>query len=141
MTPWAAARQALLSFTISWSLLKLMSIELLLLSSYFILCRPLLLLLLIFPTIGVFSNESALNKQERERERESPLAPLFICFFIPPGSALCKLGLVRSAVLPDVLTPVLGPSFDLPLFYFLGLFPSLSFNHHHFGLMCSILTT
>ena len=58
---------------------------------------------------------------------ESPLAPLFICFFLPLGPALCKLGLVRSAVLPEVLIPVLGTSFDLPLFYFCGLFSSLSF--------------
>ena len=55
----------------------------------------------------------------RERERESALAPPFISF-LPPGSALCKLGLVRSAVLPEVLTPVLGPSFDLPLSIFPG---------------------
>ena len=60
VTPWAAARQASLSFTISWSLLKRVSVESVLLSSCLILCRPLLLLLLIFPTIGVFSNESAL---------------------------------------------------------------------------------
>ena len=59
-----------------------------------------------------------------ERERENILALLFICFFLPPGPALCKLGLGWSAVLPEVLTPVLGPSFDLPLLYFLGLFPS-----------------
>ena len=49
-----------MGFTLSWSLLKLMSVESVLLSSYLILCRPLLLLLLIVPTIGVFSNESAL---------------------------------------------------------------------------------
>ena len=66
------------------------------------------------------------REKEQERERESPLAPLFICFVLPPGPALCKLGLVRSAVLPEVLTPVLGPFFDLPLFYFHGLFPFLS---------------
>ena len=77
----------------------------------------------------------------REREKESPLAPLFICLFLPPGPALCKLGLVRSAVLPEVLTPVLGPSFDLPLFYFRGLFSSLAFSHRHFGLLFPILTT
>ena len=76
-----------------------------------------------------------------ERERESPLAPLFICFFLSPGPALCKLGLTRSAVLPEVLTPVLRPSFDLPLFYFLGLFSSSSFSHLHFGLLFSILST
>ena len=59
-TPWTAARQASLSFTISWSLLKLMSIELVMLSNHLILCRPLLLLPSIFPNIRVFSNESAL---------------------------------------------------------------------------------
>ena len=68
-------------------------------------------------------------------EREGgPLAPLFM-FLLPPGPALCNLGLVRSAVLPEVLTLVLGPSFDLLLFYFRGLFPSLSFSHRHFGLL------
>ena len=60
MTPWTAARQALWCFTISWSLLKLMSIELIMLSSHLILCCPLLLLPSIFPSIGVFSSESAL---------------------------------------------------------------------------------
>ena len=60
-TPWAAARQASLSITNSWSLLKLMSIELVISSNYFILCRPLLLLPSIFPSIRVFSNESVLH--------------------------------------------------------------------------------
>ena len=60
----------------------------------------------------------------RAGERESALWLLFLCFFFSsPGPAQCKLGLGRSAVLPEVLTPVLGPSFDLPLFYFRGLFP------------------
>ena len=79
-----------------------------------------------------------------ERERVRPLAPLFRCFFFffsPLEPALCKLALVRSAVLPEVLTLVLGSSFDLPLFYFHELFPSLSFSHHHFGLLFPILTT
>ena len=53
MTPWTAARQALWSFTISWSLLKLMSIELIILSSHLILCHPLLLLPSIFPRTRV----------------------------------------------------------------------------------------
>ena len=61
MTPWTAAHQASLSFSISWSLLKLMSIELIMLSSHLILCCPLLLLPSIFPSIGVFSSESALH--------------------------------------------------------------------------------
>ena len=57
-TPWTAAPQASLSFTISWSLLKLMSIESVMPSNYLILCCP-LLLPSIFPSIRVFSNESA----------------------------------------------------------------------------------
>ena len=74
-------------------------------------------------------------------EREGgPLALLFM-FLLPPGPALCNLGLVRRAVLPEVLTPVLGPSFDLSLFYFRGLFPSLSVSYRPFGLLFPILTT
>ena len=53
-----AAHQASLSITNSWSLLKLMSIELVMPSNHLILCRPLLLLPSIFPSIRVFSNES-----------------------------------------------------------------------------------
>ena len=60
-TSWAAARQASLSFTISQSLLKLMSIESVLPSNHHILCYPLLLLPSIFLGIRVFSNESALH--------------------------------------------------------------------------------
>ena len=59
-TPWAAACQASLPFTISWSLFKLMSIESLMPSDLLILCYPLLLLPSIFPSIKVFSSESAL---------------------------------------------------------------------------------
>ena len=61
IVPWTAARQASLSFTISWSLLKLMSIELVMPSNRLVLCRPLLFLPSIFPSIRVFSNESALR--------------------------------------------------------------------------------
>ena len=59
-TPWIAAHQASLSITNSWSLLKLMCIELVMPSSHLILCRPLLLLPPIPPSIRVFSNESTL---------------------------------------------------------------------------------
>ena len=55
-----AACQASLSITNSWSLPKLMSVELVIPSNHLILCRPLLLLPSIFPSIRVFSNESAL---------------------------------------------------------------------------------
>ena len=60
-TPWIAARQASLSTTNSRSLLKLMSIESVIPSSHLILCRPLLLLPPIPPSITVFSNESTLH--------------------------------------------------------------------------------
>ena len=59
-TPWIAAHQASLSITNSWSLPKLMSIELVMPFSHLILCCPLLLLSSIFPNIRVFSHESAL---------------------------------------------------------------------------------
>ena len=60
VTPWTAARQVSLSFTISWSLLKLMSIESVVPPNHLILCCPLLLQPSIFLSIRVFSNESAL---------------------------------------------------------------------------------
>ena len=59
-TPWTAAYQASLPFTISQSSLKLMSIESMIPPSRLIFCRPLLLLPSVFPSIGVFSNELAL---------------------------------------------------------------------------------
>ena len=60
VTPWTVACQASLFVTNSWSLLKLMSINLVMLFNHLILCCPLLLLPLIFPSIRVFSNESVL---------------------------------------------------------------------------------
>ena len=63
-TPWTAPLQASLSITNSWSFLKLMSIQSVMLSNHFILCtslHPLLLLPSIFPSIRVFSNESVLQ--------------------------------------------------------------------------------
>ena len=60
-TPWIAARQASLSIANSQSLLKLMSIESVMPFNHLILCRPLLLLPSIFPSIRVFSNVSALH--------------------------------------------------------------------------------
>ena len=58
-TPWTAVRQASLSITTSWSWFRLMSIESVMPSNHLILCHPLLLPPLIFPSIRVFSNESA----------------------------------------------------------------------------------
>ena len=60
-TPWTAACQASLSITNSQSLLKLMSIKLVMPSNHLILCHPLLLLPSTFPSIRVFSNESVLH--------------------------------------------------------------------------------
>ena len=60
VTPWTAARQASLSFTISWSLPKFMSNASVMPSNHLILCHPLLLLPSVFPSIRVFSSESAL---------------------------------------------------------------------------------
>ena len=70
------------------------------------------------------------------RER-GPFGSSFYVFFLPLGPVLCKLGLGRSTVPPEVLTAVLGPSSVL----FSRAFPSLSFSHHHFGLLFPILTT
>ena len=61
VTPWMAAHQASLSFTIPQSLLKFMSIKSVMLSNHLILCHPLLLLPSTFPSIRVFSNELALR--------------------------------------------------------------------------------
>ena len=86
-TPWTAAlpadSQASLSFTISQSLLKLMSIELVMPSKHLILCCPLLLLPSIFPSVRVFSNKSALHLRW----------PKYWCFsnllyFVRPGHCI-----------------------------------------------------
>ena len=61
VTPWTAAYQAFLSFTASWSLLRLKSIESVMSCNHLILCHPLLLLPSIFPDFRVFSNELALH--------------------------------------------------------------------------------
>ena len=61
VTPWTAACQASLSITNFWSLLKLMPIESVMPSNHLILCHPLLLTPSIFPSIRVFSKESALH--------------------------------------------------------------------------------
>ena len=59
VTPWTAAHQVSLSFTISWNLLKLMSFELVMPPNHLVLCGHLLILPSIFPSIRVFSNDSA----------------------------------------------------------------------------------
>ena len=68
MTPWIAAPQASLSFSISRSLLKLVSIESVMPTNHLILCHPLLLLPSIFPSIRVFSNECSIERNDAEAE-------------------------------------------------------------------------
>ena len=65
VTPWTVARQASLSITNPWTLLKLMSIESVMPSNNLILCCPLLLLPSVFPSIRVFSQESVLCMRYR----------------------------------------------------------------------------
>ena len=60
-TPWTAAHQASLSFTVSWSLLRLMSLKLAMPSNHLILCHLLLFLPSVFPSIRIFSSKSALH--------------------------------------------------------------------------------
>ena len=60
LTPWTAVHQAPLSITSSWSLLKLMSIKLVMSSNHLFLCHPLLLLPSVFPSVRVFSKQSVL---------------------------------------------------------------------------------
>ena len=74
VTPWTAACQASLSFTISQSLLKLTSIESVMPSNHLVLCHPLVLLPSLFPSIRVFSNESALSASGGQSIRASPSA-------------------------------------------------------------------
>ena len=71
VTPWTTARQASLSFTISWSLLKCMSTESVMPSNYLILCRPLLFLPSISPSIRVFSNHQLyFHKKCKKKKKE-----------------------------------------------------------------------
>ena len=70
-TPWTTARQASLSFTISWSLLKCMSTESVMPSNHLILCRPLLFLPSISPSIRVFSNHQLyFHKKCKKKKKE-----------------------------------------------------------------------
>ena len=71
VTPWTAAHQVSLSFTISQSLFKVMSIELVMLCNHLVPCHLLLLLPSIFPSIGVFSNESVAKVLEFQLQHES----------------------------------------------------------------------
>ena len=97
-TPWTASRQASLSITNSWSLLKLMSIESVMPSNHLILCRPLLLLPSIFPSIRAFSKESVLRIRWPEdwSFSVSPLSFYFLETLSP--ATLCPVENLLSGV-------------------------------------------
>ena len=90
VTTWTAARQASLSFTISWNLTKFMSIELVMPSNQLILWCPFLLLPSIFPSIRVFSNELALRIRW----------PKYWIFGISPSSEYSGFPLVLTGLVP-----------------------------------------
>ena len=97
-TPWTAAHQASQSFSISQSLLKLMSIELVQPSNHLIFCRPLLLLPSIFPRIRIFSSELALHMRWPKYLQSSTLVSvshLFTaqtaCVWLSKSQLLCLL--------------------------------------------------
>ena len=107
VSPWTAAHQASLSITNSWSLLKLMSIELVMLSNHLILCYPLLLLLSIFPSIRIFSNELAfpIKRPEYWSFRLASVLPVNIQDWFPLGLtsliSLLSKGLSQSSPAPQ----------------------------------------
>ena len=84
---WTTACQPSLSFTVFWSLLKLMSIELVMPSNHLILCYPLLLLPSIFPSIQVFSNEFTLSSggQSIGASASTSVLPMNIQDWFPSG--------------------------------------------------------
>ena len=97
-TLWTAACPASPSFTISWSLLRLMSIKSVMPSKHLIFCRPLLLLPSIFSSIRVFSNESALvtwtivNKLLFSSQTSSLETSALVAVFTMSASAACFQG-------------------------------------------------
>ena len=116
-TSWTAAHQASLSFTISRSLLKLMSIESVMPSSHLILCCPLLLLPSIFPSIRVFSNELAFTSggQSIGVSASASVLPMNIQGSFASELSTHLLG-VRAPTFPTVLALVLHTSSALNMF-------------------------
>ena len=126
VTPWTAAPQASLSFSLSQSLLRLVSIESVMLSNHLIFCHPLLLLPSIFPSIRVFSNELALCSRWPKYWRFS--------FSISPSSEYSRLIFFRMdwfcflAVQGTVKSLLQHRSSKASIFF--GTQPSLWSNSH-----------
>ena len=123
--PWTAACQTSLSFTISWSVLQFMSIELVMLSNHLILCHPLLLLPSIFPSIRVLSSESDLRIrwQSTGAAASTSVLPMNIQGWFPLG--LTSLVSLQSKGVSRVFT-----STTVQKHHFLGAQPFLSSNSH-----------
>ena len=135
-TPWTAAPRASLSLTISWSLPKIMSIELMMLSNCLILCCPLLLLPSIFPSIRVFSNEQlfALGGWSIRASAWASVLPISIQSCFPLGLT----GWISS--LSKELSRVFA-STTVWKHQFFGILPSLWYNSHiHYYLMSHTLS-
>ena len=125
LRPWTAKCQVSLSFTISWSLLKLISIASVMPSNHLILCHPLLLLPSDFPRIRVFSNESALRIRGQSTGA-SPSATVLLMNiqdFFP--SWLTGLISLQSKGLARVFS-----STTVQKYQFFGAQPSLWLNFH-----------
>ena len=97
LTLWTAACQASLYFAISQSLLKLMSIELVMPSNHFVLCHPFLLLPLIFPSIRIFSDESALCIQSIGDSASVSVFPVNVQAHAPQLLNLCSRARATTA--------------------------------------------
>ena len=121
--PWTAALQASLSFTISQSLLKLMSIESMMPSNHLILCRPLLLLASILLSIRVFSDELALHIRWPQYWIFSIRPPMNIQGWFPLG--LTSWISLQSRGLSRVFS-----STTIQTYQFFGAQPSLWSNSH-----------
>ena len=124
VTPWTAACQASLSFTISWSLLKFMSIESVTPSNHLILCHSLLLLPSILPSIRVFSNELALLIMWPKYWGFN-----FIISMVNEYSRLISLGLIGLILLPKGFSRVFS-STTVKKYKFFNVQPSLGSNSH-----------
>ena len=124
LTPWTAAGQISLSFNISWSLLKLMSIESVMPSNHLVLCRPLLLLPSIFPSIRVFSSQLFTSGgQSIGASASASVLPMNIQDCFPLG--LTGLISLQSKGLSRVFTNII-----IQKCQFFGAQPSLWSNSH-----------
>ena len=121
-TPWTTVRQASLSFSISRSLLKLMSVELVMPSNYFLLCCPHLFLRSVFPSITVFSKELALhiNGASASASASTSVLPVNVQGWFPLGwTGLISL---QCQGLSRVFSATVGKHHFLPFSLLFGSF-------------------